>query len=129
MIIFVSIAIAAFLIVAGGFLFGHDADGGIDHDIDHDMDAEGGDDVHGIIGIVAGMVLAALMYGGMMLFIEQQARVFEGEGQAAKTKAIMLAESGGDPVENRPISTNESRPSVHLLAACSEFGLQSAGHA
>jgi membrane-bound ClpP family serine protease len=108
MIIFVSIAIAAFLIVAGGFLFGHDGDGGVDHDFDHDISHEGGYDVHGIIGIfsirviftfimgfgavgaiarysgmsypiasllgiVAGMVLAALMYGIMMLFVEQQA--------------------------------------------------------
>jgi len=108
MAIFVAIAIAAFLIVAGGFLFGHDSDGGIDHDFDHDVGHGGGYDVHGIIGIfsirviftfvmgfgavgaiarhygmsypiasligiVAGMILAALMYGIMMLFIEQQA--------------------------------------------------------
>jgi membrane protein implicated in regulation of membrane protease activity len=106
MMIFVAIAIAAFMIVAGGFLFGHDHD--FDHGIDHDLSHEGGVDTHGIIGIFSlrvvftfvmgfgaagaialhygagypiasvigvavGMVLAALMYGIMLLFIEQQA--------------------------------------------------------
>jgi membrane protein implicated in regulation of membrane protease activity len=109
MVIFVAIAIAAFLIVAGGFLLGHDHD--FDHDFDHDLgDAshEAGVDTHSVIGIfsmrviatfvmgfgaagaialhygtgyplasvigvAAGMVLAALMYGIMLLFIEQQA--------------------------------------------------------
>jgi membrane protein implicated in regulation of membrane protease activity len=106
MIIFVAIAIAAFMIVAGGFLLGHDHD--FDHGIDHDLGHESGVDTHGIIGIfslrvvftfimgfgaagaialhygagypfasligvAAGMVLAALMYGIMLLFIEQQA--------------------------------------------------------
>ncbi len=109
MTIFVAIAIAAFIIVAGGFLLGHDHD--FDHGFDHDLgDAshEAGVDSHGVIGIfsmrviatfimgfgaagavalhygagypiasligiAAGMVLAALMYGIMLLFIEQQA--------------------------------------------------------
>ncbi len=106
MIIFVAIAIGAFMIVAGGFLLGHDHD--FDHDVDHDVGHEGGVDTHGIIGIFSlrviftfvmgfgaagaialhygagypiasvigiavGIVLAALMYGIMMLFIEQQA--------------------------------------------------------
>lgn len=109
MAIFVAIAIAAFIIMAGGFLLGHDHD--FDHSIDHDLgDAshEAGVDSHGVIGIfsmrviatfvmgfgaagaiglhygmgyplasligvAAGMVLAALMYGIMLLFIEQQA--------------------------------------------------------
>ncbi len=106
MTIFVTIAIAAFIIVAGAFLFGHDHD--IGHDFDHDVSHEGGPDVGGVIsifstrvvftfimgfgaagaiaryygtdypiasivGIAAGMVLAALMYGIMLLFIEQQA--------------------------------------------------------
>jgi membrane protein implicated in regulation of membrane protease activity len=106
MAVFVAIALAAFLIVAGGFLFGHDHD--FDHGIDHDAGHEAGVDSHGVIGIfsmrviatfimgfgaagaialhygmgypvasligvAAGMVLAALMYGIMLLFIEQQA--------------------------------------------------------
>jgi len=109
MAIFVAIAIAAFIIMAGGFLLGHDHD--FDHSLDHDLgDAshEAGVDSHGVIGIfsmrviatfimgfgaagaiglhygtgypaasligvAAGMVLAALMYGIMLLFIEQQA--------------------------------------------------------
>ena len=109
MVIFVAIAIAAFIIMAGGFLLGHDHD--FDHSFDHDLgDAshEAGVDSHGVIGIfsmrviatfvmgfgaagaiclhygmgyplasvlgvAAGMVLAALMYGMMLLFIEQQA--------------------------------------------------------
>jgi membrane protein implicated in regulation of membrane protease activity len=109
MAIFVTIAIAAFIIVAGGFLFGHDHD--FDHGVDHgigDAGHEAGVDSHGVIGIfsmrviatfvmgfgaagavalhygmgyplasvigvAAGVVLAALMYGIMLLFIEQQA--------------------------------------------------------
>lgn len=106
MAVFVAIAIGAFMIVAGGFLFGHDHD--FDHGVDHDTGHESGVDTHGIIGIFSmrviftfimgfgaagaialhygagypiasvigvavGMVLAALMYGIMMLFIEQQA--------------------------------------------------------
>jgi len=106
MAIFVAIAIAAFIIVAGGFLFGHDHD--FDHGFDGDASHEAGVDSHGVIGIfsmrviatfimgfgaagavalyygagypiasvigvAAGMVLAALMYGIMLLFIEQQA--------------------------------------------------------
>lgn len=106
MAVFVAIAIAAFIIVAGGFLFGHDHD--FDHGMDYDASHEAGVDSHGVIGIfsmrviatfimgfgaagaialhygmgyplasligvAAGMVLAALMYGIMLLFIEQQA--------------------------------------------------------
>ena len=106
MTIFVTIAIAAFIIVAGGFLFGHDHD--FDHGIDADASHEAGVDSHGVIGIfsmrviatfvmgfgaagavalyygmgyplasvigvAAGVILAALMYGIMLLFIEQQA--------------------------------------------------------
>jgi membrane protein implicated in regulation of membrane protease activity len=106
MAIFAAIALAAFIVVAGAFLFGHDhdVDGGLDHDFSHDA----GPDVHGIVGIfstkviftfimgfgaagaisryygadnlvasligvAAGIVLAALMYGIMLLFTEQQA--------------------------------------------------------
>jgi membrane protein implicated in regulation of membrane protease activity len=106
MAVFVAIAIAAFIIVAGGFLFGHDHD--FDHGMDYDAGHEAGVDSHGVIGIFSmrviatfimgfgaagavalyygtgypiasligvavGMVLAALMYGIMLLFIEQQA--------------------------------------------------------
>jgi membrane protein implicated in regulation of membrane protease activity len=106
MVVFVAIAIAAFIIMAGAFLFGHDHE--VDHDFDHDVGHEGGPDVGGIvsifstkvvftfimgfgaagaiaryygadspiaalIGVAAGMVLGALMYGVMLLFIEQQA--------------------------------------------------------
>lgn len=106
MAVFVTIAIAAFLVVAGAFLFGHDNDLG--HDFDHDISHEGGPDTGGVIGIfstrviftfimgfgaagaiarhygadnliasvigvASGMVLGALMYGVMLLFMEQQA--------------------------------------------------------
>jgi membrane protein implicated in regulation of membrane protease activity len=106
MAIFVAIALAAFIVVAGAFLFGHGHDLG--HGFDHDFSHEGGPDVHGIIsifstrviftfimgfgaagaiarfygtdnliasviGVAAGIVLAVLMYGIMLLFIEQQA--------------------------------------------------------
>ncbi|MCU0916138.1 MAG: NfeD family protein [Planctomycetes bacterium] len=106
MAIFAAIAVAAFIVVAGAFLFGHDHDVG--GDFDHDFSHDAGPDVHGIVGIfstkviftfimgfgaagaisrvygadnlvasligvAAGIVLAALMYGIMLLFIEQQA--------------------------------------------------------
>lgn len=110
MAIFVAIALAAFIVVAGSFLFGgdHDLDHDFDHDFDHDVGHETGPDVGGVIsifsakvvftfimgfgaagaiaryysagyplasliGVAAGVVLAALMYGIMLLFIEQQA--------------------------------------------------------
>jgi membrane protein implicated in regulation of membrane protease activity len=101
MVIFVAIALAAFIVVAGAFLFGHD------HDLGHDFGHDAGPDVHGIIGIfstrviftfimgfgaagaiaqfygcgypiaslvgvAAGIVLATLMYGIILLFTEQQ---------------------------------------------------------
>jgi membrane-bound ClpP family serine protease len=104
--IFVAIALAGFIVVAGAFLFGHDHDLG--HDFSHDFSHDAGPDVHGIIsifstrviftfimgfgaagaiaraygadnliasliGVAAGIILAALMYGVMLLFIEQQA--------------------------------------------------------
>jgi membrane protein implicated in regulation of membrane protease activity len=40
MLIFIAIAIGAFLLVAGSFLFGHDHDVGHDHDLGHDMGAD-----------------------------------------------------------------------------------------
>lgn len=108
MVIFVAIALAAFIVVAGAFLFGHDHDlGGVDHDFSHDFGHDGGPDTHGIVGIfstkvvftfimgfgaagaiasyygtgypvaslvgiVAGVVLATIMYGIILLFTEQQ---------------------------------------------------------
>jgi membrane protein implicated in regulation of membrane protease activity len=105
MAIFVAIALAAFLVVAGSFLLGHDHDlgGDFDHDLSHDI----GPDTHGmvgifstkviftfimgfgaagaiaqyygigyplasLIGVAAGIVLATLMYGVILLFTEQQ---------------------------------------------------------
>ncbi len=106
--IFAAIAIAAFIVVAGAFLLGHDHD--MDHDFDHSLDHDvghGGPDIHGmvsifstkvvftfimgfgaagaiahfygadypiasLIGVAAGMVLGALMYGILLLFVEQQ---------------------------------------------------------
>src|SRR5437867_3760007 len=42
MLVFVAIALAAFILVAGAFLFGHDHDTGHDHgDSSHDVDAGG----------------------------------------------------------------------------------------
>jgi len=105
MTIFVAIALAAFIVVAGAFLFGHDHDLG--HDFGPDFSHEAGPDVHGIvglfstkviftfimgfgaagaiaqsygsgypiaslIGVAAGVVLATLMYGIILLFTEQQ---------------------------------------------------------
>ena len=105
MTIFVAIALAAFIIVAGAFLFGHDHDLG--GDFDHDFSHDAGPDTHGIVGIfstkviftfimgfgaagaiaqfygigypfasligvAAGIVLATIMYGIILLFTEQQ---------------------------------------------------------
>jgi membrane protein implicated in regulation of membrane protease activity len=106
MTIFVAIALAAFIVIAGAFLFGHDHDLG--GDFDHDFSHEAGPDTHGmvgifstkviftfimgfgaagaiaqfygtgyplasLIGVAAGIVLATLMYGIILLFTEQQA--------------------------------------------------------
>ena len=61
MLIFSSIAVAAFIIVAGSFLFGHDHDGGdAGHDAGHDGDS-GGDEP--TISIFSTKVLATLLMG------------------------------------------------------------------
>jgi membrane-bound ClpP family serine protease len=64
MVIFVSIAIAAFLLVAGSFLFGHDHDVG--HDISHDHDAAHADlasDNEPTISIFSTKVIFTLIMG------------------------------------------------------------------
>ncbi|MBI5388103.1 MAG: hypothetical protein HZA90_25845 [Verrucomicrobia bacterium] len=63
MLIFTSIAIAAFLLVAGSFLFGHDHDVGHDHDggdAGHDGDASDGEPT---ISIFSTKVVATLFMG------------------------------------------------------------------
>jgi len=106
MLIFIAIAFAGFIIVSGGFFFGHD----VDHDADGDASAdhEIGQDATGTIsifstrvlftfimgfgaggaiarycdasypvsslcGVGTGLLLAALMYGILLLFVRQQA--------------------------------------------------------
>ncbi len=59
MVIFVSIAVAAFIIVAGSFLFGHDHDVGHDHDAGHDA----GGDSEPTISIFSPKVIATLLMG------------------------------------------------------------------
>lgn len=60
MVIFISIAIASFLIVAGSFLFGHDHDAGHDHDGGHDA---GGTDSEPTISVFSSKVLSTLLMG------------------------------------------------------------------
>src|SRR6266404_5248022 len=60
MIIFISIAIAAFILVTGSFLFGHDHDVGHDHDAGHDA---GSGDSEATISIFSTKVLATLLMG------------------------------------------------------------------
>jgi membrane-bound ClpP family serine protease len=106
MLIFIAIAFAGFVIVSGGFFFGHD----VDHDADGGADAghEIGQDATGTIsifstrvlftfimgfgaggaiarycdasypvsslcGVGTGLLLAAIMYGILLLFVKQQA--------------------------------------------------------
>src|SRR6266576_1290218 len=63
MMIFISIAIAAFIIAVGSFLFGHD------HDFDHDHDHDAGHGDHGgvsgeaTISIFSTKVIATLLMG------------------------------------------------------------------
>jgi membrane protein implicated in regulation of membrane protease activity len=59
--IFVAIALAWFIVVAGGFLFGHDHDLG--HDFSHDFGSDGGPDVHGIVGIFSTKVIFTFVMG------------------------------------------------------------------
>jgi len=58
MLIFVAIAVAAFIIVAGSFIFAHDADHDLGHDIDHDADS--GD---GTISIFSVKVMGTMLMG------------------------------------------------------------------
>jgi membrane-bound ClpP family serine protease len=103
MLIFVAIAVGAFIIVAGAFLFGHDVDHDVSHDFGHDADSGGGTvsifsmkvmgtmlmgfgaagaiaRLYGfgyltssIIGVAFGVVLAAMMFGLSELIGRQQA--------------------------------------------------------
>jgi membrane protein implicated in regulation of membrane protease activity len=59
MLIFVAIALASFVIIAGSFLFGHDIDHDVDHDVGHDHDM-GGD---GTISIFSTKVLGTMCMG------------------------------------------------------------------
>ena len=61
MMIFISIAVAAFVIVAGSFLFGHDHDAGHDHGgVGHDA---GGGDSEPTISVFSAKVIATLLMG------------------------------------------------------------------
>jgi membrane-bound ClpP family serine protease len=60
MLIFTAIAISAFILVAGSFLFGHDHDTGDDHDAGHDGDSAGDE---ATISIFSTKVLATLLMG------------------------------------------------------------------
>jgi membrane protein implicated in regulation of membrane protease activity len=105
MLVFAAIAIAAFVIVAGSFLFGHDHDMDHDHDLGHDVDAGDSEPtisvfsskvmatmlmgfgtagaiakyyqanyvVASLVGVLFGLVLAAVMYLILNLFYKQQA--------------------------------------------------------
>jgi membrane-bound ClpP family serine protease len=58
MLIFISIAVAAFIVVAGSFLFGHDAEHDVDHgDLGHDADGEA------TISIFSTKVIGTLLMG------------------------------------------------------------------
>lgn len=61
MLIFISIAIAAFIIVAGSFIFGHDHDAGHDH-AGGGHDAAGGDS-EPTISVFSAKVIATLLMG------------------------------------------------------------------
>ena len=107
MLIFIALALAGFILVAGGFLFGHDHDLGHDiagHDLGHEVGPENegtisifsmkvvGTFVMGfgaagaiaqtyrsnylqssLIGVAAGVFLAALMYVILLMFVREQA--------------------------------------------------------
>ena len=102
MTIFIALALGAFIIVAGSFLFGHD----VDHDADAGHDAGGGGDegtvsifstkvigtvimgfgaagsiathygatylIASLIGVLCGVLLAAIVYGILEIFYTQQ---------------------------------------------------------
>ncbi len=62
MIIFISIALAAFIIVGGSFLFGHDTDTGHDGDMGHDHDADAGG-TEPTISVFSTKVIGTLLMG------------------------------------------------------------------
>ena len=61
LMIFIAIALAGFILVAGGFLFGHDHDMG--HDVGHDMGQDGHPESEGTINIFSTKVLGTFIMG------------------------------------------------------------------
>jgi membrane protein implicated in regulation of membrane protease activity len=60
MLVFAAIAMAAFIIVAGSFFFGHDHDLGHDHDVGHGLDAG---DAEPTVSVFSVKVLATMLMG------------------------------------------------------------------
>src|SRR5262245_9229469 len=60
MLVFLAIAVAAFILVAGSFLFGHEHDVGHEHDADHGVDVRAGEPT---IRIFSTKVLGTLLMG------------------------------------------------------------------
>jgi membrane-bound ClpP family serine protease len=63
MLVFVALAIAGFLAMAGSALFGHDHDGGLDHDHDHDAHHDFDHDNEPTISIFSTKVIGTFIMG------------------------------------------------------------------
>jgi len=127
MVIFVAIALAAFMIVAGSFLFGHDIDHDVDHDMSHDVGGEGtigifstkvlGTMLMGfgaagaiarhfgleylwasVIGVVFGCILAAMMFGLLELIGRQQASSVSSAKSVVNSVGQVTVSIGADEI-------------------------------
>ncbi len=121
MLIFIAIAIGAFILVAGSFLFGHDHD--VDHDLDHDAEPTIGIFSMKVIGTLAmgfgaagaiarnygsdylisslwglgtGAVLGLLMYGVLRVIYTQQASSLVETSSALGQQASVTTSIGQD---------------------------------
>jgi membrane protein implicated in regulation of membrane protease activity len=129
MLIFVSIAIAAFIIMAGSFIFGHDMDHDASHDMGHDAGGEGtisifstkviatmlmgfgaagaiaryygcGYPASSIIGVVFGLILAGAMFALLELIAKQQSSsVSRSEDVVGSTGIVTVSIGADDPGE------------------------------
>jgi membrane-bound ClpP family serine protease len=126
MLIFVAIAVAAFLLVAGSFIFGHDMDHDAEHDVGHDAGAgEGTISVFStkvvstmlmgfgaagaiaryyglgylpssVIGLVFGCALAAVMFALLALIAGQQASSASSAKNAINSTGQVTVSIGAD---------------------------------
>ena len=125
MLIFISIALGCFIIVAGGFIFGHDHDVDGDHDVGHDGGADHAISIFSVkvlgtfgmgfgaagaiasqyglgnlaasgVGLGAGCVLAGIMYLFLSLIFKQQASSLVATSSLVGCNGVVTVEISAD---------------------------------